>query len=265
MGEVTDAMTSFNQALEIIPNHPGALRGKAGLLIIHRNFSEAEKVVDKLSSIAPNEPGIKQMKVAVYLFQDKFEEALRHINEVLETDPSNPDVLMMKAMALHNLKQYHEASLIYDKVLEAKPGDKFTETLRSNAINKIDIDMPPLPGVVTKESFNEEMSINNVHTRCVASFNEKGLAISINASSTEKPSSDSDNSEYMGDPDGGYSGAVAHGFNKMAYVLNNLFGPDPPPVPPLTILSISLIINGKAISPNESNTPSEDSASATFT
>ena len=264
LGEITEAMNSFNTALEIIPNHPGALQGKAGLLIIHRKFSEAEEIIDKLATVMPNEPGIKQMKAAVYFFQDKHQKALEYINKLLETTPETPELLMMKAMTLHNLKQYQEATQTYDKVLETKPDDKYAEYLRENATNKIDIDMPPLPGVVTEESFNEEQTIREVHARCVAQFNQQGLSVNINATSTEDLTTDPETGEFIDTPAGGFSGAVAHGFGKMSYILNNLFGPEPPPVPPLTIQSITLGINGKTVTPSETTAPAEDAASATF-
>jgi len=93
LGDRNEAISYFDQILEIDPNNIDAMNNKGGIL----------------------------------LEQDKIKEAVLYFDKILEIDPNNPTALTNKGLAFARLHRVEEAISYFYKALEFDPNRDFTK------------------------------------------------------------------------------------------------------------------------------------------
>jgi len=161
-----EALTAFDRALAIDPNHVDALinRGEqtmptdpaeaerflrravdarpgstdaneayTSLLISQNRTSEVIEAFDRWLQAEPLAPLALTGKAMILADQGHYEDALWLVESVLKTEPGNRDVLYMKGALLIDLGRPQEAVNVLNGLIALHPDDEEAETLRSEA------------------------------------------------------------------------------------------------------------------------------------
>lgn len=116
-----DALSYFNQVLEVNPSHIGTLINKGIVLKELDRYEEALSTTNKVLEINPLQIEALINKSSILVELDRYEEALSTTNKLLEIDPSNMKALNSKGVLLSKLEQYLEAIAIFEQILEINP------------------------------------------------------------------------------------------------------------------------------------------------
>ena len=108
---------AFGQAFTLDPN---TLNNEARKLIASHNFQEAIELLDKALEINPEHVGALYNKGWALVGIEKQEEAIVWLDKALVLNPNHVHALNMKGNALLGLKP-EEAIVWYDKALEVDP------------------------------------------------------------------------------------------------------------------------------------------------
>lgn len=165
------ALATYDQALEIQPNHVGALSGRAGTLRALNRLEEALLNYDRALAIQPefaealNGHGVTLYEMGRYAeslakydcaitlrpgYVAAFcnrgnvlnklhqpDEALESYNQALMSQPENLPALYNRAQTLNALQRYPEALADFDKVLAIRPAFADALCLRGNILREL--------------------------------------------------------------------------------------------------------------------------------
>ena len=143
LGKFQEAISYFDQVLEINPNNATAIAKKGDSLFELGNPREAviyfEKLlivapyhadtsgrlyIDKLIEIEPNnvEALFKRGK-SLAIFSNYLDIAISYFDRALEIEPSRSDILSSKGESLLNSEKFIEANSLFDRALEIEPNN----------------------------------------------------------------------------------------------------------------------------------------------
>ena len=101
------------------------------------NFEDALSYFDQVLEMDPSNMKALNNKGGILIELDRLEEALPYIDQVLEMDPSNMKALNNKGVSLATLEQYLEAIAIFEQILEINPFNNDVLRNQYHAYNNI--------------------------------------------------------------------------------------------------------------------------------
>ena len=131
-GNIDDALSYFDQVLELDPDNLNALANKAGMLIQIQKFDEADSVLDKALMLDSSHKGALNNKALVLYYQGKLEESVTYFDKILEIDPNNIFALTMKSTILIDMERIDQADELLNKVLSINPDYPLALSLKSD-------------------------------------------------------------------------------------------------------------------------------------
>lgn len=120
-GKNTEAIESYDNAIEIDPKYVGAwhMRGLAFSKL--GNFGEAIKSYDKAIEISARYPDIWQDRGFALYELGLYDDAIDSFDRVIEVEPQFSSAWHNKGLALEKLGRYEEAVKSFDKAIEIDP------------------------------------------------------------------------------------------------------------------------------------------------
>jgi len=125
--ELDEAMSYFDQVLEIDPLHLDAIANKGGVLFQLGKYYKAIPYFDQVLEIDPSHIGALSNKGGVLFQLGKFDKAMSYFDQVLEIDPNHVYALNGKASIFVQTGKLDEAQQYFDDILKIEPNHKFTK------------------------------------------------------------------------------------------------------------------------------------------
>lgn len=120
-GERGKAEQICRQVLTKDPHNIDALRFLAEIAVKHKQWTDAEALLERATAIAPGFMPSWRALIDAYKEQDKYPETLAATDKVLQLDPDNPNMLCERASVLSLSGQHEESIAAYRKALELAP------------------------------------------------------------------------------------------------------------------------------------------------
>ncbi len=121
-GQNDAAETAYHRVLEKNPNSVPANAGLAHLLILRKQYADAETLLRAALKSAPDDPTLNAQLAAVLAAQDDAE-ALPLLQKLHEAHPSDPAITRMLAQVLAVAGDYAGSDQLYLHLLAANPQD----------------------------------------------------------------------------------------------------------------------------------------------
>jgi tetratricopeptide (TPR) repeat protein len=137
LGNYTEAIKYFDQALAIQPNDANALGGKGKSLEHLGNYTEAIKYFDQALAIQPNDVFALSGKGYTLGNLGNYTEAIKYFDQALAIQPNDANSLGGKGMALFYLGNYTEAIKYFDQALAIQPNNVNALMGKQNALSKL--------------------------------------------------------------------------------------------------------------------------------
>ncbi|MGB7548013.1 MAG: tetratricopeptide repeat protein [Terracidiphilus sp.] len=121
-GQDGAAEAAYRRLLEKDPKSAPANAGLAHLLIVQKQFPEAETLLRTAIEQAPDDPGLNAQLATVLAAQDKAE-ALPLLQKLHSAHPEDPAITRMLADVLAQAGDVAGSDMLYTSLLSANPGD----------------------------------------------------------------------------------------------------------------------------------------------
>jgi tetratricopeptide (TPR) repeat protein len=118
LGKNTEAIESYNRALEINSNYAFAWNGKGGSLVEVGKNKEAIECFNKALEINNNYDNAWYNKGVSLVNLQKYDEAIKCYDKAIEINPNHVHAWCAKGIVFHRLGKYNEAMRFYDKAVE---------------------------------------------------------------------------------------------------------------------------------------------------
>jgi tetratricopeptide (TPR) repeat protein len=122
-GDSSKAFVSFQHALKIDPNNPGALAGAAQSAYATNNSAEAVPLLRRLLRLRPDEPTAHAMLAVLQYREGNCAGAAAHFEKAGDVIRSKIDGLNAFGMCLVKLKKLDQAEVVFGQVLTLHPED----------------------------------------------------------------------------------------------------------------------------------------------
>jgi len=167
-GKYTEALDSYNQALNLDDNSVSSWTGKADVLLNLGRYEEALHAYDKLIALDPKNywahinkgdalKGLNRFDEALLLYESaiyldskivngyvgkgnvlynlkKYDEAIDAFEQAIDIDPEDPWIYISKGDSLQKIQKYNEAIDSYDQAISLKPDDPWIITPKGDAL-----------------------------------------------------------------------------------------------------------------------------------
>ncbi len=120
-GKNDQALTSYNRALAMQPNHADTLSNRGNVLKDLRRLDEALASYDRALAVKPNHAGALNNRGVTLSVMGRFDEALASFDRALAAQPSYIDAICNRGNTLNSLGRYDEAVAAYDRALAVQP------------------------------------------------------------------------------------------------------------------------------------------------
>ncbi len=140
-GKSAAAEASFQKAVSIEPNHPGALNGLGQIYLSQRKYDEAEKY---LLQAAPNAPAAAFGLARLYLLEGKFEQAEKWAQDLV--DSGQGDETAKKMLEAAKAKKLSDGLRMLIEPPSAAQGSRVLATTDSGNSNSNAIALPAAAG-----------------------------------------------------------------------------------------------------------------------
>ena len=130
---VADAKKSFEDALEVNQNHPGALLGMARVEMETSNYyDDAREYLDRASEAAPESPRVLLTRAELQIYDSDCGEAVLLADDVLEERPKYLEALVIKAACRYLDDRSDAFEEMAERALALKPdfARLYSETAR---------------------------------------------------------------------------------------------------------------------------------------
>ena len=114
-----EAISLFQKALALDPNHPDSLLWLGNIYRMEENYPEAIRLHRKARSIAERNPEVLLALARDLEGAKRFEEALQSLDDVLKIDQANLTALMRKRDLYIRLEKWAEALEIQQRLMKA--------------------------------------------------------------------------------------------------------------------------------------------------
>ena len=131
------ALTSYNRALTVQPNHPDALSNRGNTLKELQRFDEAIASYDRALALKPDHVGAINNRAVVLQILQRHEEALASFERALAHQPNYVDALTNRGITLNALGRFDEALAGYDRALALQPGSLPALCNRGNTLRTL--------------------------------------------------------------------------------------------------------------------------------
>jgi tetratricopeptide (TPR) repeat protein len=116
-GSVTDALTSFQSAIQILANEPGAQSGLGRARLRNNQAAEAEQPLRTAIEQVPNDADARQALAEVLARTNRGEESLEEWNRAIDLVPTDPAPRLRAAEQARSMGQNSLARAYVDRVL----------------------------------------------------------------------------------------------------------------------------------------------------
>ena len=103
---------------------------KGNALLEAGKYEEAITFYDEVLEIQPKDIVALYNKAVSLSFLGNFSDAIEYYDKVLVMEPNATDALIGKADNLAQLENYEEAIALYDKALESNPNDVYASSMK---------------------------------------------------------------------------------------------------------------------------------------
>ncbi len=122
-GQFKDAATQFQQALDLVPNHNGALLGQIRIAIEHQDYNDAARLIDlDKQSPNPDAPATDVLSAELLRITGKPQAAIELFHKVLALRPDNVSAQLGLAASYLAVMDYPAADKILVAVHDRYPG-----------------------------------------------------------------------------------------------------------------------------------------------
>ena len=136
-GRYQDALSKYQSALRLVPNHPGILSNCAVILERLNRLEEALANYDQVRRAAPPHPGILNNCGVVLNKLNRLPEALEMFDKALSLKPDFAEALNNRGNVLLKLRRPAEALKSYDRALAARPDHADTLYNRATCLHNL--------------------------------------------------------------------------------------------------------------------------------
>lgn len=120
-GYIEKALSYYDKALELNPNHIESMFKKGGILLIQNKTSEAIIQFDKVLEIDPNHVDALSFKADELVKMEKIQEAKPLYEHILEIEKDHVGALSFAADELVKIGKTDDAVQLYEKILQTVP------------------------------------------------------------------------------------------------------------------------------------------------
>lgn len=117
------ALASFEQALQLLPEEPQALELVAKAAQKLGQADRALELIHRALAINPDFAAGHHRLATLYFEKGQFAKALPAIDQALERVPGDCRMLSRKGLILNRLERHGEAIAVFDTLIEREPGD----------------------------------------------------------------------------------------------------------------------------------------------
>lgn len=116
-----NAVASYQQVVDIVPNHKEALITLAKYYLEARLTDDVTRAADRVLAVIPQDPQAQALKIAVLAQQEKMAQALVQAEELSRRYPTEPDVAILLATLYGHHQHLHEAKATLQRALHTHP------------------------------------------------------------------------------------------------------------------------------------------------
>ena len=135
LGKHETALTNYDRALALHPQHAEALSNRGNTLKALKRFDEALRSYDRALAAQPDYALALTNRGAVLFDLERYDEALASYDRSLAIRPEQAEAFYNRAGALHRLKRYEEAVASYDRAIALRPDFSEAHANRGNTLN----------------------------------------------------------------------------------------------------------------------------------
>jgi len=129
-----EAITCFNEAIELNPKYKEAYNERGNVFLISGKADEALGSFDAATEIDPKYVEAWRNKEAVYLLIGSYGEVIKCSDQILKINPYGVDVWINRGALMMNLQRFNEAVECFDKALEIDPESRYAMSKRKEAL-----------------------------------------------------------------------------------------------------------------------------------
>jgi len=161
LGRYSEALSSFNQAADLLPDYPEASFSRGETLIKLGRYEEAVTSFDKCVDLNPeNAPAWNRRGIALY-YLGRYPEALNSYNKAIEIDPEFTEAYLNRGNVQNVRMQYSDAVTSFDRVLDMRPNDATVWYNRGIALQNLKKNSEAL------QSFDKTIEFSPRHTEAL--------------------------------------------------------------------------------------------------
>jgi len=131
-GDYSEAMTCYENIIEIDPNHAKAWTSKGSAFKNLKRYDDALESYNKALEIDPKDVLAWTTKGDTLINLNKFDEALESFDEALKIDPTYLEAWANKGYVLYEQEKYEETVTSYDEALKMNP--KYVEAWNNRGL-----------------------------------------------------------------------------------------------------------------------------------
>ena len=121
-GQMTKARNSFDEALDVQPNHRATIEMMATLFGDTENLSLSDDILSKSSKKDPNGPARRMQSIRKSLDERNFEYAAKLAKGGQDMFPRHSGFIFLKGMAFEGLGDLEKAKASYQESIKKDPG-----------------------------------------------------------------------------------------------------------------------------------------------
>jgi len=136
-GKNEQALTSYNRALAVQPNHADTLSNRGNVLTALRRFDEALASYNRALAARPNHTGALNNRGVALQEMGRHGEALASFEQAIALQADYADALCNRGNSLHALGRHDEALASYDCALALRPALLQAHCNRGNTLREL--------------------------------------------------------------------------------------------------------------------------------
>ncbi|MHC4839451.1 MAG: tetratricopeptide repeat protein [Planctomycetota bacterium] len=159
LGLRPEALALFQEALDLVPEHPGAYTELAQYFRTLGDMKTAEEWYRKGLDRLPNDPNLHNDFGNMLRDTADYQSSLEHLTAAIDNDATRSVVYYNRALTLRALGRYDEALKDFDVVMESNPGDVDARLSKLDLLGKLNLftDAEELIAELDKESIPRDM------------------------------------------------------------------------------------------------------------
>jgi len=115
------------------------LHDESAILVSQEKFNDALTIFDQILEIDPNNVKALNHKGTVLVKMENFQQSLEYFDKAIMLEPNNIKILKNKAIALSHLEQHADAITIYENILELEPKNQLIEQQRNDLLLPVEL------------------------------------------------------------------------------------------------------------------------------